>query len=105
LKWDTKDLQGSNTSFALAPQGKRIQTHGGRSTGPRTEASRQRCAEAKTDHGRETREARSKRSLASTRLVVLEQAGHALGFMNGTRTPSSKPNRMDEAYQELKALL
>lgn len=37
--------------------------HGGRSTGPRTAKGRQRCAEAKTIHGRETREARSERSL------------------------------------------
>jgi hypothetical protein len=47
-------------------------THGGRSTSPKTEAGRQRCAEAKTIHGRETREARNERSLGSARLVILE---------------------------------
>ena len=36
----------------------------------KTEVGRQRCAEAKTIHGRETREARTERSLASARLAV-----------------------------------
>ena len=50
-------------------KGKRVcKTHGGRSTGPKTESGRQRCAQAKTTHGRETREARTERSLASARL-------------------------------------
>jgi len=90
---------------APALKGKRVcKTHGGRSGGPRTEAGRQRCAEAKTIHGRETREARSERSLASARLAVLEAVGHALGFMNGTRTRGRKPERMTEAYPELQAL-
>ena len=80
-------------------------THGGRSTGPKTEAGRQRCAEAKTIHGRETREARTERSLASARLAVLEAVGHKLGFMNGARTRGRKPDRMAEAYPELQALI
>ena len=80
-------------------------THGGRSTGPKTEAGRQRCAEAKTIHGRETREARSERSLASARLAVLEAVGHKLGFMNGIRTRGRKPDRIAEAYPEIQALL
>jgi hypothetical protein len=80
-------------------------THGGQSTGPKTEAGRQRCAQAKTIHGRETREARTKRSLASARLAVLEAVGHKLGFMNGTRTRGRKPDRMAEAYPELKEIL
>ena len=91
---------------APALKGKRVcKTHGGRSTGPKTEAGRQRCAEAKTIHGRETRETRTERSLASARLAVLEQAGHELEFMGGTRTRGRKPGRMAEAYPELQALL
>ena len=86
--------------------GKRVcKTHGGRSTGPKSEAGRQRCAEAKTIHGRETREARTERSLASARLAVLEAVGHTLGFMGGTRTRGRKPKRMAVAYPELQALL
>ncbi len=87
---------------APALKGKRVcKTHGGRSTGPKTQAGRKRCAEAKTIHGRETREARTERSLASARLAVLEQAGHELGFMGGTRTRSIKPHKMSQVLPEL----
>lgn len=86
-------------------KGKNVcKTHGGRSTGPKTEAGRQLCAQAKTIHGRETREARTKRSLASARLAVLEAVGHQLGYMNGNRTRGRKPDRMAEAYPELHAI-
>ena len=91
---------------APALKGKRVcKTHGGRSTGPKTEAGRQLCAAVKTIHSRETREARTERSQASARLAVLEQAGHELGFMGGTRTRGRKPKRMAEAYPELQTLL
>ncbi len=91
---------------APALKGKRVcKTHGGRSTGPRTEAGRQRCAEAKTVHGRETREARNERSLASARLAVLEAVGFSIGLMTGGRTRGRRPDRMAEAYPELHAQL
>ena len=87
---------------APALKGKRVcKTHGGRSTGPKTEAGRQRCAAAKTIHGRETHEARIERSLASARLAVLEAVGHMLGFMNGTRTRGIKPHKMGQVLPEL----
>jgi len=90
---------------APAMKGKRVcKTHGGRSTGPKTEAGRQRCAEAKTIHGRETREARSERSLASARLAVLEAVGFSIGLMSGGRTRGRKPNQMSNALQEMKPL-
>jgi len=76
-------------------------THGGRSTGPKSEAGRQRCVEAKTIHGRETRKARTERSLASARLAVWEAVAHEFGFMDGTRTRGRKPDRMAEAYTQL----
>jgi len=91
---------------APALKGKAVcRTHGGLSTGCKTEAGRQRLAKAKTIHGRETREARSARSLASARLAVLEQAGHELGFMGGERTRGRKPDRMAEVFPDLQALL
>lgn len=91
---------------APAIKGKHVcKTHGGRSTGPKTEAGRQRCAEAKTIHGRETREARTERSLASARLAVLEEIGFSIGLMSGGRTRGRRPDRMAEAYPELRALL
>ena len=87
-------------------KGKRVcKTHGGRSTGPKTEAGRQRCAEAKTMHGRETREARTERSQASARLAVLEAVGFSIGLMSGGRTRGRRPDRMVEAYPELQELL
>ena len=91
---------------APALKGKRVcKTHGGRSTGPKTEAGRQRCAQAKTIHGRETREARTERSLAMARLAVLEAVGRELGFMGGTRTRGIKPHKMGEILPELQEAL
>ena len=80
----------------------RCRFHGGRKiSGPKTLEGRQRCAKAKTIHGRETHDARTERSLASARLAVLEQAGHELGFMGGTRTRGIKPHKMGKVFPEL----
>jgi len=65
--------------------------HGGKATGARTKEGRERCAEAKTIHGNETRKVRSERALAMRRLRALEDLGHALGIMHGARTPGRKP--------------
>ena len=90
---------------APAMKGKAVcRTHGGLSTGPNTQAGRLRCAEAKTIHGRETREARTERSLGSARLAVLESVGFGIGLLKGPRTRGVKPNRMTEAYPELQTL-
>ena len=87
-------------------KGKRVcKTHGGRSTGPKTKAGRQRCAEARTIHGNETRKARNERSLGSARLAVLESVGTALNMFTGPRTRGPKPTRMAEAYPELQAAI
>lgn len=77
--------------------------HGGASTGPRTQEGRDKCAQAKIVHGRETRLARQKQSLASARLAVLESVGHALGFLNGKRTRGRKPGQMHKVYPVLQA--
>ena len=91
---------------APAIKGMRVcKTHGGRSTGPKTEAGRQRCAEAKTIHGRETRQARNERSQGSARLAVLESVGFAIGLMSGGKTRGRRPDRMAGAYPELQTLL
>ena len=79
--------------------------HGGKSTGARTQAGRDRIATAKTTHGMETRNARTERSLASARLTVLESVGFTLNMLTGTRTRGRKPNRIAEAYPELQELL
>jgi hypothetical protein len=91
---------------APAMKGKAVcRTHGGLSTGCKTEAGRQRCAKARTLHGRETREMRTERSLGSARLAVLEDVGFSIGLMSGTRTRGAKPNRMAQVLPELQALL
>ena len=101
----TKDLRVLSTSFALAPQGKRIQDTWQAKYWPQNRAGRQRCAEAKTIHGRETREARNERSLASARLAVLEWVGRSLGFVHGSRTRGAKPNFYSEVESELRELV
>lgn len=69
---------------------KACKNHGGLSTGPRTEQGRQRCAEAKTSHGNETRKARAKRAEGMRRLRSLEELGYSLGIMAGPKTPGRK---------------
>ena len=87
---------------APAMKGKAVcLTHGGRSTGPKTKAGKLRARTANLKHGRETREVRYERSLASARLAVLEQAGNELGFMGGTRTRGIKPQKMSQVLPEL----
>ena len=75
-----------------AVKGKNVcRMHGGKSTGPKTKEGRQRCAEAKTIHGFETRKTRTERAQGMRRLRELEDLGHLLGIMSGPRTPGRKP--------------
>ena len=79
--------------------------HGAFSTGAQTPEGRQRCAEVKTVHGRETRSIRAERSQASARLSVLEQVGFEIGLMTGSRTRGRRPSKMGEVYPEVQAAL
>jgi hypothetical protein len=47
---------------------------------------------------------RKERSLASSRLALLESIGLSIGLLKGTKTRGRKPDRMGEAYPELQAL-
>ena len=77
---------------APAMQGKEVcRTHGGLSTGPRTEAGRRRCAEAKTIHGRETRAKRAEYRKTMRELRQIEEEMVRLGIFVGSRTPGKKP--------------
>ena len=58
--------------------------------GPKTPGGRQRCAEAKTIHGFETRQARTERALGMRRLRELEDLGHLLGIMTGLQDAGAK---------------
>jgi hypothetical protein len=67
-----------------AMRGKTVcRTHGGASTGPTTAEGRERCAQARTVHGGETREIRSKRAAKLAELRQLEAAMVSLGMIEG----------------------
>ena len=104
LQCQAKSKRTKQQCRAPAAKGKtNCRFHGGYSTGPKTLEGRQRCAEVKTIHGNESRQARADRSLTIARLAVLEEVGHQMGFMSGTRTRGPKPTRMSGAYPELQA--
>jgi hypothetical protein len=68
----------------------KCQFHGGRSTGPKTEAGKARIAAAHTVHGRETRGQRAERSAASARISRLEDAMHVLKMTTSPRSRGRK---------------
>lgn len=77
---------------APAMKGKKVcKSHGGRSTGPRTEAGRARCAAAKSIHGSSTRQARTELSAELVQLARLEDLGRAVGLITGPRSPGRRP--------------
>lgn len=63
--------------------------HGARG-GVKTEEGRARTAAANTIHGRETRQIRAERSKILKQLRQLEDIGHWLGFLIGSRTRGPK---------------
>ena len=77
---------------APAIKGKSVcRTHGGLSTGPKTEQGRQRCAEAKIIHGNETRAKRAERSRKSAELHQLVNLGNAIGLFSGKAALRGRP--------------
>ncbi len=77
---------------ALAVKGKLVcRTHGGKSIGPKSEQGRKRCAEAKTVHGRKTREIRAERSRKSAELHILADLGNAIGLFSGKAALRGRP--------------
>jgi hypothetical protein len=75
-----------------ALKGKRVcGFHGGKSTGPKTAAGKQRMVDAKTIHGRETRTIRAQRSSDLAYLRQLGDVGRVFHVIGGTRTPGPKP--------------
>ena len=79
--------------------------HGGKSTGPTTEVGRQRCAQSRLIHGRDTSTMRMERSFASAKLALLESVGFEFGIMGGLRSRGPKPHRMAQVLPELHALV
>ncbi len=66
--------------------------HGGKSTGPKTPAGKQRIADANTIHGQETRQIRRERQAGSLRLAKLEDLMHHHKMTTAPRTRGRKPN-------------
>lgn len=75
-----------------AVKGKQVcYVHGGRSKGPTSVEGRERCSQAKTIHGRETRAIRLKRQEKLIHLAELEALGRANGIITGSKTRGPKP--------------
>lgn len=92
LQCNAKSKRTGLTCRAVAIRGKtKCRHHGGYSTGPKTPEGRKRCAQAKTKHGFETRQARAEQAEGMRRLRALEDLGYALGMMTGPKTPGRKP--------------
>jgi hypothetical protein len=69
----------------------KCQFHGGRSTGPKTEAGKARISAAQLTHGRETQQIRAERSKAALVLSQLEDAMHVLNMTTAPRIRGRKP--------------
>lgn len=77
---------------APALAGKRVcKTHGGRSTGPKTDEGRMQCAQAKTIHGRDSRAQRAEHARKMHEIRMLEAIGFKYGFMTGSKMLGRKP--------------
>lgn len=93
LRCNAKSKRTGIQCRAPAAKGKtKCRFHGGASTGPKTQQGRQRCADAKTIHGNETRKARAACAESMRRLRALEDLGFALGILKGNRTRGRKPS-------------
>ena len=97
---------------APAVKGKNVcRTHGGLSTGPKTEQGRQRCAEAKTIHGKDTRAKRAQNAVSATRLLLLRDLGNRLGLFGpkptgwAGRKPRGYPLTEEMTTEALVALI
>jgi len=72
-------------------KGKRVcSTHGGKSTGPRTEQGKATSAKANLKHGKYTKQAQTEHSEASARLSQLEDAMYLLGMSDAPRCTGRK---------------
>ena len=69
--------------------------HGGKSTGPKTEAGRRRIAAAQLKHGLCTKEAIAQRQEIAARLAQLEDVMHLSGMTTAGKTRGRKPIRYE----------
>jgi hypothetical protein len=69
--------------------------HGGRSTGPLTEAGKARIAAAMTVHGQSTRQARAELSAELVQLAILEELALSIGMITA-RSRGRRPGYRKE---------
>lgn len=92
LQCTAKSKRTGNQCRAAAIKGKtKCRTHGGLSTGPKTQAGRDRIAAANTTHGRETRKVRAERKLALIRLADIDRLAREMRMISGPLTRGRKP--------------
>jgi len=76
---------------APAMKGKKVcATHGGKSTGPRTEQGKANSAKANLKNGKYTKQAQTEHSEASAQLSQLEDAMYLLGMSDAPRCTGRK---------------
>ena len=76
---------------APAMKGKRVcRTHGGKSTGPKSEQGKANSAKANLKHGKYTKQAQTEHSEASAQLSQLEDAMYLLGMSGAPRCTGRK---------------
>jgi hypothetical protein len=76
---------------APAMKGKKVcRTHGGTSTGPRTEQGKANSAKANLKNGKYTKQAQTEHSEASAQLSQLEDAMYLLGMSDAPRCTGRK---------------
>ena len=88
----TARAKGSQTQCRKpAMQGKtKCRTHGGASTGPKTQAGKDAIRRAQFKHGEQTLEAKAARSAKDAELQSLEDVLHALNMTSAKRTRGRK---------------
>ena len=104
LQCTAKSKRTGDQCRAVATKGSKgvkCRVHGGKSTGPKTQAGRDRIAAAKTTHGTETRAMRHTRSLTVARLAALEALAHALNMVSGPRTRGPKPKQRVDIFDRV----
>ena len=79
--------------------------HGGKSTGPKTQAGIAKCGQTRLVHARETSSMRMERSIASAKLALLESVGFEFGIMGGLKSRGPKPHKMAQVLPELHSLV
>ena len=88
-----------------AIRGKRVcRNHGGRSTGAKTEAGRQRISEANWIHGRRTAEGQLKATQDAARIREIADALHVLGALNSDKKFRGRWPKCYEPVQDLEGV-